>query len=153
MIRIPPRSTPTDTLFTYTTLFLSASQAFSIDGTVGKSTEITVADGSGPAPLQIEFSGLRVINVENLSDDAEPQPKAVIDHVASVTGSAAGAKNEDLKNVGPSVQYRIIGRDGQAHEFTNYMLPIMLDGSQVFLAGVRETAAPERKSVVAGKSG
>src|SRR3546814_7341457 len=88
MIRIPPRSTPTDTLFTYTTLFLSASQAFSIDGTVGKSTEITVADGSGPAPLQIEFSGLRVINVENLSDDAEPQPKAVIDHVASVTGSA-----------------------------------------------------------------
>src|SRR3546814_17753999 len=24
---------------------------------------------------------------------------------------------------------------------TNYMLPIMLDGSQVFLAGVRETAA------------
>src|SRR3546814_6007608 len=68
-------------------------------------------------------------------------PKAVIDHVASVTGSAAGAKNEDLKNVGPSVQYRIIGRDGQAHEFTNYMLPIMLDGSQVFLAGVRETAA------------
>src|SRR3546814_923057 len=35
----------------------AASQAFSIDGTVGKSTEITVADGSGPAPLQIEFSG------------------------------------------------------------------------------------------------
>src|SRR3546814_6881897 len=64
-----------------------------------------------------------------MSGDAEPQPKAVIDHVAAVTGSAAGAKNEHLQNVGPSVQYRIIGEDGQAHEFTNYMLPMMLDGS------------------------
>jgi cytochrome c biogenesis protein len=119
----------------------AASQPFAIDGTVGKSTDITVSGDGRQTPLQIEFSGLRVINVENMSSDAEPQPKAVIDHVASVTGSAAGAKNEHLQNVGPSVQYRIIGRDGQAHEFTNYMLPVTLDGSQVFLAGVRETAA------------
>src|SRR5690606_38546425 len=92
-------------------------------------------------PLQVEFSGLRVINVENLTADAEPQPKAVIEHVASVTGSAAGASNENLRNVGPSVQYRITGSDGQSHEYTNYMLPMTLDGSSVFLAGVRDSAA------------
>src|SRR3546814_6193812 len=50
-------------------------------------------------------------------------------------------KNEHLQNVGPSVQYRIIGEDGQAHEFTNYMLPMMLDGSSVFLVGVRDSEA------------
>lgn len=117
------------------------NKPFEVNGTVGKTTQITV-DGVGQAAsLGIDFSGLRVINVENLAGDVPPQPKAVIDHVASVTGSAAGANNENMKNVGPSVQYRIVGSDGQAHEYTNYMLPLMLDDSLVFLAGVRETAS------------
>ncbi|PLC49007.1 cytochrome C biogenesis protein ResB [Pollutimonas subterranea] len=117
------------------------NQPFDINGVVGKPTEITVGGAGRQTPLTIDFSGLRVINVENLSGDVAPQPKQMMDHVASVTGSAAGAKNENMKNVGPSVQYRIVGSDGQAHEYTNYMLPLMLDGSQVFLAGVRETAS------------
>ena len=111
------------------------------DSAVGKATQISVGEGPQKTSVEIDFSGLRVINVENLTGDAEPQPKAVMEHVASVTGSAAGAKNENLRNVGPSVQYRIIGRDGQAHEYTNYMLPMVLDGSSVFLAGVRESAS------------
>lgn len=114
---------------------------FDIAGTVGKSTQISARDGGHETALEVDFSGLRVINVENLAGDVEPQPKAMMEHVASVTGSAAGVKNENLRNVGPSVQYRIVGRDGQAHEYTNYMLPMELDGSMVFLAGVRETAA------------
>lgn len=115
-------------------------QPFTLDGTVGKSTEISLRGSAAQSPLQVEFTGLRVINVEDLGS-GEPQPKAMADHVAAVTGSAAGAKNENLRNVGPSVQYRIIGSDGQAHEFTNYMLPMVLDGSSVFLAGVRNSAA------------
>lgn len=117
------------------------NQSFDINGVVGKSTEIAIQDSGQQVPLTIDFSGLRVINVENLSGDVPPQPKEMMDHVASVTGSAAGAKNENMKNVGPSVQYRIVGSDGQAHEYTNYMLPLVLDGSLVFLAGVRETAS------------
>jgi cytochrome c biogenesis protein len=108
---------------------------------VGQATQIGIGNGPQKTNVEVDFSGLRVINVENLTGDVEPQPKAVMEHVASVTGSAAGAKNENLKNVGPSVQYRIIGRDGQAHEYTNYMMPMVLDGSSVFLAGVRESAA------------
>lgn len=117
------------------------NQPFDIQGVVGKATQISVNSGHQETPLAIDFSGLRVINVENLAGDTLPQPKAVIEHVAAVTGSAAGAKNDHLKNVGPSVQYRIVGSDGQAHEYTNYMLPVVLDGSSVFLAGVRETAS------------
>lgn len=82
-----------------------------------------------------------MINVENLDSGEPPQPKAVIDHVASVSGSAAAAANEHLRNVGPSVQYRIIGADGQSFEYTNYMLPIELEGSRVILAGIRESEA------------
>ncbi|MCI2807951.1 cytochrome c biogenesis protein ResB [Eoetvoesiella caeni] len=117
----------------------SAEKTFEVDGVVGQPAKIPqLADASN---VQIDLTGLRVINVENLDGGQEPQAKDVFEHVASVTGSAAGAKNEHLRNVGPSVQYRIVGRDGQAHEFTNYMLPMTLDGAQVFLAGVRQSAS------------
>ena len=115
------------------------SQPFALSGTVGKASELTMGAGATADRMEVDLTGLRIINVEDLASDVAPQPKAVLEHVASVTGSAAGAKNENLVNVGPSVQYRIIGRDGQAHEYTNYMLPMTLDGSSVFLAGVRET--------------
>src|SRR5690606_18218459 len=82
----------------------ASAQPFELAGTVGSSTDITAVGGERPIPLKIEFSGLRVINVENLSGDVAPQPKPVIEHVASVTGSAAGAKNDHLQNVGPSAQ-------------------------------------------------
>lgn len=120
----------------------AGSKPFSVDGTVGQSSELTLSGGEGaPRKVVVDMSGLRVINVENMAPGTEPQPKAMIDHVASVTGSAAGASNEHLRNVGPSVQYRVIGRDGQAHEYNNYMLPIVLDGHPVFLAGVRQSEA------------
>src|SRR5690554_612683 len=117
-----------------------ATTPFEINTGVGKDARIEPLNGQHEA-VQVEFTELRVINVENMADGTEPQPKAMIEHVAAVTGSATGAKNENLVNVGPSVQYRIVGSDGQAHEYTNYMLPIVLDGSPVFLAGVRESAA------------
>jgi cytochrome c biogenesis protein len=47
-----------------------------------------------------------------------------------------------LRNVGPSVTYKLRDAAGQAREFNNYMLPVELDGQRVFLAGVRDT--PER---------
>lgn len=114
----------------------SDNTPFELNGVVGKPAEIPAGMGA----LALDLTGLRVINVENLSV-GEPQPKAMLEHVAAVTGSAAGAKNENLRNVGPSVQYRVTGRDGQSHEYNNYMLPMVLDGSSVFLAGVRETPA------------
>lgn len=114
---------------------------FPVDGTVGEESELILGGDAGTEKIVVEMTGLRVINVENMDPGTEPQPKAVIEHVAAVTGSAAGATNEHLRNVGPSVEYRIIGRDGQAHQYNNYMLPIVLDGHPVFLTGVRQTEA------------
>ncbi|MDN5842451.1 MAG: cytochrome c biogenesis protein ResB [Alcaligenaceae bacterium] len=108
-----------------------------IQGTVGQDAEL----GQGADQVRVDFTGLRVINVENMGSGEDPQPKDVVAHVAEVTGSAARAQNEDLQNVGPSVQYRLTGADGQSREYTNYMLPISLDGFPVFLAGIRDTPA------------
>ncbi len=117
------------------------SQAFDVKGKIGEGAEITQGSDGAKQPLSVEFTGLRVINVENMGTDAAPQPKAMFEHVASVTGSAAGAKNENLRNVGPSIQYKITGADGQSHEYTSYMLPMPLDGGMVFLMGVRSSEA------------
>ena len=111
---------------------------FMLPGMVGKA--VTLGEDVAPAlrGLKVDVTALRPINVEDISS-GEPKPKpGLIDHVASVASSAAGRKNGHLRNVGPSVEYRLIDVSGQAHEFRNYMLPVVLDGFAVFLTGVRE---------------
>ncbi|WP_251864253.1 cytochrome c biogenesis protein ResB [Achromobacter sp. Marseille-Q4962] len=120
----------------------SGGQTFSVDGAVGKTSEVTASTAAGQRSMRVEITGLRPINVEDLSGGApKGGNQSFADHVASVAGSAAGKKNENLRNVGPSVEYRLIDDAGQAHEFQNYMLPVELDGAQVFLAGVRNNAS------------
>ena len=58
--------------------------------------------------------------------------------------SRLGAANKtvtkkELRNVGPSVSYKLRDAAGQAREYHNYMLPVDTgDGTPVFLLGVRE---------------
>jgi len=111
------------------------AHAVSLQGEVGRSVALDAEVGT------VLFSRLRPINVENLAAREPPQPKPLIDHVASVTGSAVLAKNDNLVNVGPSLEYRLTGNDGQSREFVNYMRPMLLDGDLVFLAGVRDSPA------------
>jgi cytochrome c biogenesis protein len=49
----------------------------------------------------------------------------------------------ELRNVGPSITYRLRDAAGQAREFHNYMAPVMLDGVSVYLAGLRDTPRDE----------
>jgi cytochrome c biogenesis protein len=116
--------------------------SFAIEGVVGNSTDLKGGDNG----YSIEWTGFRPFNVENVSagDDVravkkgpsleEQLQKTLSDHTGSAAKSA-GAK--DLKNVGPSVQYKLRDKTGQAREFMNYMQPVTLDGAQVYLTGVR----------------
>ncbi|MCD0502370.1 cytochrome c biogenesis protein ResB [Bordetella petrii] len=116
---------------------------FDVGGVVGKSAEITAhgADGASRS-MQVDITALRPINVEDLTGGTPQGNRLTLgEHVAAVSGSAAGKKNENLRNVGPSVEYRLVDQAGQAHEFMNYMLPVQLDGTAVFLAGVRNSPA------------
>jgi cytochrome c biogenesis protein len=93
----------------------------------------------------IEFSDFRAINVENVTDgngqiDARGvgQTQSLKQAFDERLGSGAKtSKPTDLRNVGPSVQYKVRGTDGQAREFNNYMLPVDVQGQPMFLAGMR----------------
>jgi cytochrome c biogenesis protein len=107
---------------------------------VGQSSDIMFA---GPGKeVKADITKLRTINVEDLTAGDPAAPKAISEHVAAVTGSAAGKKNINLRNVGPSIEYRLTDASGQTTLFHNYMLPVELDGMSVFLAGVQETGRP-----------
>ncbi|NCW77621.1 MAG: cytochrome c biogenesis protein ResB [Oxalobacteraceae bacterium] len=127
------------------------NQNFQVEGEVGKSTPLL---GSSGAEYTIEWSGFRPFNVENTSA-ANGQDVRAVDQGKSFNekfsakldqqlGSAANnKKNKDLKNVGPSVQYKLRDKNGQAREFNNYMLPVTIDGAEVFLAGLRDSPAEQ----------
>jgi cytochrome c biogenesis protein len=117
------------------------AKPFQISGEVGSSTDLT----RGSDKFAVEWSGFRPFNVENMgSNDARAvtKGKSLEQELAASldkhSGSAAkNANNKDLKNVGPSVQYKLRDATGQAREFMNYMQPVTLDGAEVYLSGVR----------------
>jgi cytochrome c biogenesis protein len=121
------------------------SHSFALAGEVGAATDLK----RGTDQYSVEWSGFRPFNVENIgSSDVRAVTKGQsFNEQFALTldkhsGSAAkNANNKDLKNVGPSVQYKLRDKTGQAREFQNYMQPVTIDGAQVFLAGVRESPA------------
>ena len=123
----------------------AASKPFEVEGTIGGSTQIVRGQG-GNDQLTLEFTGLRVINVENFSGEGKGTDVRKVDLRQSLD-SRLGAANKtvtkkELRNVGPSVSYKLRDPAGQAREFNNYMLPVdMGDGVAVYLMGVRDTPA------------
>ncbi|WP_312514376.1 cytochrome c biogenesis protein ResB [Massilia sp.] len=120
----------------------SDSASFPIAGQVNGATELKV----GADTYSVEWSGFRPFNVENTAQGndvrAVSKGQSFNQQFAATLGKASGAAakldaNKDLKNVGPSVQYKLRDHTGQAREFMNYMQPVTLEGSQVYLAGVR----------------
>lgn len=114
---------------------------FTVEGRIGESASLF----NGDQRLQIEFSGLRVINVENFVNnnainEADVRRVDLRHAIESRLGSAHKTVTEkELRNVGPSFTYKLRDEAGQAVEYHNYMLPIELDGNRVYVLGVRET--------------
>jgi cytochrome c biogenesis protein len=125
------------------------NQQFQVEGDVGRSTPLLGSTGS---EYVIEWSGFRPFNVENTSAANGQDVRAVnqskgfsekfTTKLDEQLGSAAkNKKTKDLKNVGPSVQYKLRDKTGQAREFNNYMLPVTIEGAEIFLAGLRDSPA------------
>ncbi|MFT4267804.1 MAG: cytochrome c biogenesis protein ResB [Xenophilus sp.] len=115
----------------------AGGRGFDLDGAIGGSTELS--DGS--ERLTLEYTALRVINVENFAgaqgSGADVRKVDLRSHLGS---AAAAGKSKDLRNVGPSIGYKLRDASGQAREFQNYMVPVAMEegGPPVFLLGVRE---------------
>jgi cytochrome c biogenesis protein len=120
----------------------AATTTFGMEGVVNDSTKLN-------DEYTVEWSDLRTFNVENIgSQDARAVTKgenlneSFARSLDKQLGSAAkGTNNKDLKNVGPSVQYKLRDKTGQAREYQNYMQPVTIEGDTVFLAGVRASPA------------
>ncbi|MBW8899459.1 MAG: cytochrome c biogenesis protein ResB [Massilia sp.] len=124
----------------------ASSAPFALSGEVGNATALK----RGGDEYSVEWSGFRPFNVENTgaSQDARAVTKGqslnaqFAESLDKHSGSAAkNANNKDLKNVGPSVQYKLRDSTGQAREFQNYMQPVTIGGEAMFLAGVRASPA------------
>lgn len=127
---------------------------FEIDGVIGGKSQ--VVKGTGEQALSIEFTGLRTINVENFGregDDASGSGTDVrkVDLRRTLDSHLGAASNtgptKELRNVGPSISYKLRDAAGQAREYNNYMLPVDMGKGTVpvFLLGARDDpAAPFR---------
>ena len=122
-------------------------RALELQGRIGGSTPLVQAQGDTSAPLTVEFTGLRVTNVENFAEEADAAVDVRKVDLQESFKARMGAANKvgaskNLRNVGPSISYKLRDAAGQAREFNNYMLPLdMGDGVPVFLLGMRDTPA------------
>jgi cytochrome c biogenesis protein len=125
-----------------------AAKSFDVEGVIGNSTKLQ--NGKNDA-LTLEFAALRVLNVENFGKDGAGQSSSSVDvrkvDLRESIDSRLGAANKiktskELRNVGPSVTYKLRDASGQAKEFHNYMLPVKMGDADtdlpVFLLGMRE---------------
>ncbi len=118
----------------------TGSQPVPLAGTIGASMPL----GSLGQGDTVEFTDFRAINVENVSNGAGQNDARGVSHQSlkqafdeRLGSGAKTSKPVELRNVGPSVQFKIRDKSGQAHEYNNYMLPVLIDGQRVFLAGMR----------------
>jgi len=127
----------------------SSTQSFPLEGTIGTSSPLTqTPDGD-----TLEFADFRAINVENFASQSgstdtrsvsSPSQKpastqnSFTQMLDARLGSGANTSDpKELHNVGPSFQYKIRDKNGQAREYNDYMAPISVDGELLFLAGMR----------------
>lgn len=120
-----------------------AHAAFAMQGEVGNTSPLEASKGGD---YTVEWSGFRAFNIENMAQNGQdvravnPKQSFMASSLDKHLGSAAkNANNKDLKNVGPSVQYKLRDKNGQAREYNNYMQPVLVDDAYVFLAGVRDS--------------
>lgn len=122
---------------------------FAMNAKMGGENRLTAEQSNGRGDYTIEWTAFRPFNVENLARDGQDlravnpnlnfTQKLTADLDKHSGSAAKNVNNKDLKNVGPSMQYKLRDKTGQAREFHNYMQPVLLDGSWVFLAGARDS--------------
>lgn len=117
-------------------LFSREAQPLPVRGEIHGTTKIA----AGADAYTLEFTDFRPFNIENFGapPSAANQNGAMKD-VMSVFGTGAGKKDHDLRNVGPSFQYKVRDAQGQAREYQNYMLPILIENRWYLVSGMRSS--------------
>lgn len=117
------------------------NDSFALKGTVGNRISL-----KSHANLDIELSAYRPINVEDFSNVNVKQSTTLSDNLNTVLG-VPSPRQKHLRNIGPSVMYKLRDQAGQAKEYHAYQLPVQLNdegqmdtsAQSVFLLGMRNT--------------
>ena len=123
---------------------LGAAKPFELKGTIGGAAQSV--QGEEKQELMLELTALRLINVENFANDdagaGVDVRKVDLRHSIDARLGAANktVSTKELRNVGPSISYKLRDASGQAFEYHNYMLPMVMEegGAPIFLMGVRQ---------------
>ena len=136
----------------------AGGKVFEVQGAIGGQSQLTKGqsnadNAAGADKMTIEYTGLRVINVENFAKGVGGGAQVDVRKVdlrQSIDESLGSAnklgKDKGLRNVGPSISYKLRDGAGQATEFNNYMLPVILEpnekgeGLPIYLWGMRTNA-------------
>lgn len=116
-------------------LFGGAAPVRFFEGRIGEVLSLEL----GGTSYQIEFTAFRPFNIENVGAAEPEQAGSLMSRMRSSLGSASRLQSRrDLRNVGPSYQYKLRDNAGQAREYHNYMLPIQVDGRWLLMTGMRD---------------
>ncbi len=89
-------------------------------------------DGSEYA---LEFGELRPFNIENMGSNSTV---AVNKSLNDALAQAGNVKHEkQVRNLGPTIQFKLRDNKGQATEYLNYMAPVQLEGHSYLITGMR----------------
>ncbi|WP_438970250.1 cytochrome c biogenesis protein ResB [Methylophaga sp.] len=99
-------------------LFAEQAEAVTVDTKVFETREMHW----GEQTMQLEMTGFRPFNIN--PDPTEDDPK-------------------NVRNYGPSIQFKLRRDTGEALEYENYMYPVEREGREFFLSGVRSSPAEE----------
>ena len=85
---------------------------------------------------QLEFGELRIFNIEDTGIQRTNRSfRERLDDVRQVK------HKKQLKNLGPSITFKLRNNQGQAREFHHYMSPIEQEGAHYLIVGTRKTLA------------
>ncbi|MDP2828785.1 MAG: cytochrome c biogenesis protein ResB [Sulfuricellaceae bacterium] len=113
-------------------LFSPTHESFAMEGVVKQATQLS----NGDASYTVEFTEFRKFNIEDFAKATESG--GMLQNMSQFLQSGSNkSTKKDLRNVGPSFQFKIRDAQGQAREFFNYMQPIQLEEHWYLLSGVR----------------
>jgi cytochrome c biogenesis protein len=99
---------------------VAAGQSQVVDGRIFQNLPFS----AGGKKYTLEMNDFRLFNINPVTD-------------------AQGKVHQ--KNFGPSMVFRLRDDAGQAREYENYMMPVMMEGRSVFISGVREKIGGEMR--------
>ncbi len=110
-------------------LFTPKDQALDMTGVVHSHTELKTDMGN----YRVEFTTFRPFNVEAMGKGPPPLTLKNM----QVLGGNPTQGGEGMQNVGPSFEYKLRDAQGQAREYSNFMLPIQIEGRWYMMSGMR----------------